>query len=115
MKGLTGKTAIVTGGGGGLGSAICARLAEEDVTVGVFDLNLDAASKVAKKIGKNAKAYAVDISDQQAVINAVAAFEKAHGQTDILVNNAGWDQVGNFLQTDKALWEKIVGINLWGP
>ncbi|MFT6559709.1 glucose 1-dehydrogenase [Sneathiella sp.] len=115
MKGLTGKTAIVTGGGGGLGSAICARLAEEGVTVGVFDLDFDAASEVAKKIGKNAKAYAVDISDQQAVINAVAAFEDAHGQTDILVNNAGWDQVGNFLQTDKALWEKIVGINLWGP
>ncbi len=115
MKGLAGKTAIVTGGGGGLGSAICARLAEEGCTVGIFDLNLEAAQKVAADVGENAAAYAVDISDQAAVMAGVAAFEDACGPTDILVNNAGWDKVGNFLETDKDLWEKIVNINLWGP
>ena len=115
MKGLAGKTAIVTGGGGGLGSAICARLAEEGCKVGVFDLDLDAAEKVAGDIGENATAYGVDISDQAAVMAGVKAFEDANGPTDILVNNAGWDKVGNFLDTDKDLWEKIVNINLWGP
>lgn len=115
MKGLAGKKAIVTGGGGGLGGAICARLAEEGVKVGVFDVNLESAQKVAAEIGSNAKAYKADISDQAAVIAAVAACEADQGPTDILVNNAGWDMVGNFLETDKALWEKIVGINLWGP
>ncbi|MCG8490261.1 MAG: glucose 1-dehydrogenase [Sneathiellales bacterium] len=115
MKGLTGKTAIVTGGGGGLGGAICARLAEEGVKVGVFDVDLESAEKVASEIGPLAKAYKADISDQAAVIAAVSACEADQGPTDILVNNAGWDMVGNFLETDKALWERIVGINLWGP
>lgn len=115
MKGLSGKTAIVTGGGGGLGTAICKRLAEEGCRIGVFDLNLDAAQETAAEIGKAACAFSVDISDLDAVKSAVAASEEKLGPTDILVNNAGWDQVGNFLQTDKALWEKIVGINLWGP
>lgn len=115
MKGLAGKNAIVTGGGGGLGSAICARLAEEGVNVGVFDLNFESAQKVADEIGGNAVAFQVDISDLSAVVKGVSAFERAVGHTDILVNNAGWDKVGNFLETDKALWEKIVAINLWGP
>ncbi len=115
MKGLQGKRAIVTGGGGGLGTAICKRLAEAGAIVGVFDLNKEAAEKVASEIGGSASAYAVDISDQAAVIAGVQAFEKDHGPADILVNNAGWDKVGNFLDTDKDLWEKIVGINLWGP
>jgi len=115
VKGLSGKTAIVTGGGGGLGTAICKRLTEEGCKVGVFDLNLETATKTAEEIGENASAFCVDISDLEAVKKVVAACEKAHGPTDILVNNAGWDQVGEFLKTDKALWEKIVGINLWGP
>lgn len=115
MKGLQGKRAIVTGGGGGLGTAICKRLAEEGVCVGVFDLDQSAAEKTAATLKTTGAAYAVDISDQEAVNAAVADFEAKHGPADILVNNAGWDKVGTFLETDKALWEKIVAINLWGP
>lgn len=115
MKGLAGKVAIVTGGGGGLGTAICKRLAEAGCKVGVFDLNLETATNTANAIGENAAAFAVDISDFEAVQAAVAECEGKLGATDILVNNAGWDKVGNFLDTDKALWETIVGINLWGP
>nr|WP_240953423.1 glucose 1-dehydrogenase [Sneathiella chinensis] len=112
---MAGKNAIITGGGGGLGRAICSRLAEEGVKVGVFDLNLEAAEKVAAQIGGQATAWQVDIADFDAVRVAVRAFEAAVGPTDILVNNAGWDKVGTFIDTDKPLWEKIVGINLWGP
>jgi 2-hydroxycyclohexanecarboxyl-CoA dehydrogenase len=115
VKGLEGKNAIVTGGGGGLGQAICARLAEAGCRVGVFDLNLESAQATAAGIGENALAYEVDISDLAAVQKGVQVFEDDFGPTDILVNNAGWDKVGNFLDTDKALWEKIVAINLWGP
>ena len=46
---------------------------------------------------------------------AVAAFEAKGGPTDILVNNAGWDKFAYFLDTDPALWEKIIAINLRGP
>jgi 2-hydroxycyclohexanecarboxyl-CoA dehydrogenase len=115
MRGLQGKTAIVTGGAGGIGSAICRRLAEEGVKVGVFDLRADAAGAVAAQIGNGASAHAVDITDHGAVATAVAAFEAHVGPTDILVNNAGWDKFAYFLDTDPELWGRIIAINLKGP
>ncbi len=115
MRGLKGKSAIVTGGAGGIGSAICRRLAEEGARVGVFDLNGEAAGQVAAAIGNGASAHACDITDHAAVGKAVAAFEAEGGPTDILVNNAGWDKFAYFLDTDPALWEKIIAINLKGP
>ena len=115
MRGLQGKTAIVTGGAGGIGSAICKRLAEEGVKVGVFDLRGEAAAKVAAGIGGGAVGQACDITDHAGVAAAVAAFEAKCGPTDILVNNAGWDKFAYFLDTDPALWEQIISINLRGP
>lgn len=115
MRGLKGKSAIVTGGAGGIGSAICRRLAEEGARVGIFDLNAEAAAKVAAEIGHGASGHAVDITDFAGVGRAVAAFESSGAPTDILVNNAGWDKFAYFLDTDPALWEKIIAINLKGP
>ena len=115
MRGLQGKTAIVTGGAGGIGSAICKRLAEEGLKVGVFDLRGEAAAKVAAGIGGGAVGQACDITDHAGVAAAVAAFEAKCGPTDILVNNAGWDKFAYFLDTDPALWEQIISINLRGP
>ncbi len=115
MRGLKDKTAIVTGGAGGIGSAICRRLAEEGCTVGVFDLRAEAAVKIAAEIGNGASAHGVDITDHAAVASGVAAFEVKCGPTDILVNNAGWDKFAYFLDTDPALWEQIIAINLKGP
>lgn len=115
MRGLRGKTAIVTGGAGGIGSAICRRLAEEGVRVGVLDLRPEAAEAVAAAIGNGAVALAADITDHAAVIETVAAFEGRVAPVDILVNNAGWDKFAWFLDTDPALWERIIAINLKGP
>jgi 2-hydroxycyclohexanecarboxyl-CoA dehydrogenase len=95
MRGLKGKTAIVTGGAAGIGAAIVKRFEEEGTRVVVFDLN--AQNKV-------------DITDYEAVKNAV---DQA-GPVDILVNNAGWDMFRPFLKTDPAFWQKIISINLVG-
>src|SRR5688572_10389325 len=95
MRGLKGKTAIVTGGAAGIGAAIVKRFEEEGTRVVVFDLN--AQNKV-------------DITDYEAVKNAVAQA----GPVDILVNNAGWDMFRPFLKTDPAFWQKIISINLVG-
>jgi 2-hydroxycyclohexanecarboxyl-CoA dehydrogenase len=95
MRGLKGKTAIVTGGAAGIGAAIVQRLHDEGVKTIVFDLN-----------GKPA----VDITDYDSVKNAV----EAAGPVDILVNNAGWDLFRPFLKTDPAFWQKIISINLVG-
>ena len=65
--------------------------------------------------GEVAENLAVDITDHAAVVAGVAAFESAVGPTDILVNNAGWDRFAYFLDTDPALWERIIAINLRGP
>ncbi len=118
MRGLKGKTAIVTGGGGGIGRAICLRLAQQGVTVGVFDKNADAAAATAdaaSAAGGRAIAQVVDITDYAAVAAAVAAFEQSAGPVDVLVNNAGWDKFAYFLETEPALWDQLIAINLKGP
>jgi 2-hydroxycyclohexanecarboxyl-CoA dehydrogenase len=114
MRGLEGKAAIVTGGAGGIGQAICRRLAQEGCRVGIFDRNGEAAAALAVELD-GASAHAVDITDADAVAKAVAAFEGKVGPTQILVNNAGWDHFGYFLDTDPGLWDKIIAINLKGP
>src|SRR5690606_36622308 len=102
----------------GIGAAICRRFAEEGTAVAVLDLNGKAAEEVAGEIraaGGKAKAYPVDLTVQEQVQATVAAVENDLGPIDILVNNAGWDRAAPFLKTDKALWDKIVAVNLYGP
>ena len=96
MRGLKGKTAIVTGGAAGIGAAIVERFRAEGTKVVVFDLK---------------GSPSVDITDYEAVKKAV----EAAGAVDILVNNAGWDMFKPFLKTDPAFWQKIIAINLVGP
>ncbi|HEY5899910.1 MAG TPA: SDR family oxidoreductase [Burkholderiales bacterium] len=96
MRGLKGKTAIVTGGAAGIGASIVERFKAEGTRVVVFDLKGDPS---------------VDITSYEAVQRAVADA----GPVDILVNNAGWDMFKPFLKTDPAFWQKIIGINLVGP
>ena len=118
MRGLAGKNALVTGGGAGIGRAICQRLGEEGAIVGVLDRDGPAARETADTIAAGdgqAVAYEADITDYDAIADAVSAFEAAAGPVDILVNNAGVDVAMPFLDTDTALWRRIVEINLFGP
>jgi len=117
MRGLDAKLAIVTGGGNGIGAAVCRRFAEEGAKVAIWDRDKDAADGVAKAIGADggvAEAFSCDITDFDAVTAALGETEAALGPVDILVNNAGWDVFRPFLKTDPALWEKIIDINLKG-
>ena len=118
MRGLTGKVVIVTGGAGGIGAALCRRFAAEGATIAIFDLNGEAAAALAAQLRAeqaNARAYTVDISNAARVEDVVAEVEHDLGPVDVLVNNAGWDHAARFLDTDPALWQKIIAINLVGP
>ena len=84
---LQGKLALVTGGGSGLGEAICTRFAEEGATVIVNDLRAEAAERVAAAVGGHAAPF--DVADSAAVADAFAKVAANHGRLDVLVNNAG--------------------------
>jgi 2-hydroxycyclohexanecarboxyl-CoA dehydrogenase len=107
MKRFDNQTVVVTGGGGGIGGATCRRFGSEGARVAVFDLNLEAAEKVAAAIradGGAAEAFKCDITDRPSVDAAVAAAEAKLGPIDVLVNNAGWDVFKPFTKTEPAQW-----------
>ena len=117
MKGLDGKVALVTGGGGGIGTALCRRLAAEGAKVAVLDRDEAAGARTAAGIaaaGGIAKAFACDITDHAGVAAAAAAAEAALGPAEILINKAGWDVFRPFLKTTPEEWQKLIAINLTG-
>jgi 3-oxoacyl-[acyl-carrier protein] reductase len=85
---LAGRVAVVTGGGAGIGAAICRRFAAVGAEVAVLDLSLDAARETVAGIG-GGLAVAADVGDSAAVDRAIADVERDLGPLDILVNNAG--------------------------
>lgn len=117
MRGLQGKTVIVTGGGGGIGGATCRRFAEAGAHVAVLDRDADAAGRVAEAIaaaGGRAEPLACDITDRASVDAALASAEAALGPVAVLVNNAGWDVFRPFVESTPEEWERLIAINLVG-
>src|SRR3954463_4593996 len=85
---LQGKVAAVTGGGAGIGAAICRRLAAEGAAVAALDIALPSAQRTVEAMG-GGLAVVADVSDSAAVDRAIAQVERELGPLDILVNNAG--------------------------
>lgn len=115
MRGLKGKVIVVTGGGGGIGSATCLRFAEEGARVVVADIGGEAAARVVDEIrstGGEAVAMVVNLVDYEATCAAVAKVEAEFGPIDVLVNNVGWDIFVPFLKSEPDFWSKIIDINL---
>jgi 2-hydroxycyclohexanecarboxyl-CoA dehydrogenase len=109
---LEGRTALVTGGGSGIGAATCRRLAAEGAAVAVTDVNLEPAREVAAEI--DGGAYELDVRSTDSIRDAVSAVEKEVGPIDVLVNNAGVDEFAFFVNTDEALWDRLIAVNLRG-
>jgi len=115
---LTGKTAIVTGAGSGIGAAIAKELARAGAHVLVQDLNLETANAAADAIqGKDGSASAIggDVREPAAAKAAVDALLASHGRIDILVNNAGVQYVAPIDDYPLEQWERLIGILLTAP
>nr|WP_294950065.1 glucose 1-dehydrogenase [uncultured Mucilaginibacter sp.] len=113
MFSLLNKTAVITGGGSGIGRAIALLFAKQGAAVHIIELNSDAATGVVEEIaatGGQAKAYAANVADQQAVLSVFAEI----GKVDILVNNAGIAHIGNLENTAEADLDRIYNVNIKG-
>ena len=105
---MNGGIVVVTGAAGGIGSAICRRMAAGGYRVAATDLHVDQCQALAREL--NGSAHALDVTDAA----ASAALAAELGEVAVVVNNAGWDRFMPFLETTPELWEKLLRINLFG-
>jgi len=111
------RVAIVTGGGRGIGRAVCVNMAKEGATIAIPDINLDAAKETVdmiKRDGGEAMALKVDVTRKPEVQTMVADALKAYRQIDVLVNNAGIDIKGAVTELEESTWDEIMDLNLKG-
>lgn len=113
MFSLKGKSAIITGGGSGIGKAISMLFARQGAHVHIIELNADAATQTVNDIkeeGGNANAYGCDVSNQEAVITTFNEI----GAIDILVNNAGIAHIGKADTTTEEDFTRVFNVNVKG-
>ena len=115
MSRFQGKVALVTGGGGGIGSAIARRLASEGAHVVVTDVNAEAAESVAVEIrgaGHKASAIAANIAKAAECHGLVKQVLAANGAVNVLVNNAGINRRGNIMAISEDDWDVTFAVNI---
>ena len=117
---LTGKVAVVTGGGDGIGRASCEILAAAGASVVVSDLSVDKAKAVAEDIianGGRSASIGCDVSDSDALVKLIDFAVETFGTVNILVNNAGIGGGGREdpFKIDRAYVERIYAINVFAP
>ena len=111
------RVAVVTGGGSGMGRAICRHLAEQGRKVAVLDINGDTALEVAKELegdGFTAAGIQVDVSDRSAVDAALGEVRTSLGRVEIMVTSAGIEGFSEFLDITPEQWDRMVAVNLSG-
>jgi NAD(P)-dependent dehydrogenase (short-subunit alcohol dehydrogenase family) len=118
MEALTGKVVLVTGGGRGLGAAICESLAEAGAIVIAADIRMDLAEPLMQQLrdrGLEAYALSLDITDEEQIQAGIQKIVDQHGKVDVLVNNAGTDLTVSIEEMGVDDWDRILSVNLRAP
>lgn len=108
-----GRVILVTGGGAGIGAAICRTLADRGWRVAVTDVDRVAAERVAAAIG--GVGLALDVTDRASIVAAADAAEAALGPIDAWVSNAGVSTMARFVDITESEWDRNVDVNAKGP
>lgn len=113
---LSGRHVLVTGASRGIGASIAAALAAEGATVSLLGRDAARLAEVAAEVGGAGRALpiAADVTDAAVVKEAFATARRQFGPVHILINNAGQAAAAKFTETDEALWNRIIGVNLTG-
>lgn len=113
---LTTRHALITGASRGIGAAIAAALAADGAQVSLIGRDAARLAEVSNSIGGADRAIpiAADITDSQSVRDAFAVARRRFGPVQILINNAGQAAAAKFADTDEALWNRVLGVNLTG-
>jgi NAD(P)-dependent dehydrogenase (short-subunit alcohol dehydrogenase family) len=112
---LEGRTALVTGGGRGIGREVALAFAREGARVAVAARTVDEITAVAAECGGGAIAIPLDVTDEAACAAAVERVERELGGLDVLVNNAGVAVSHKFTDVDTETWRRILAVDLDGP
>jgi NAD(P)-dependent dehydrogenase (short-subunit alcohol dehydrogenase family) len=113
---LKGKTALITGGGTGIGAAITRRFVAEGMKVCISGRRKELLQQVAASLPpKSVVIYAGDVTSFEDATRMVEKALTINGKLDVLVNNAGTDPPGTVTDIDPVLWRKVIDINLTGP
>ncbi len=112
---MDGRVALVTGATGGIGAAICRRLAEDGATVVVTDLDAERCAAAAKELpGGRAVGLGLDVSDEPAWQDVVATVADRLGGLHVVVNNAGVAEMVDVETETLATWERVIGVTQRG-
>jgi 3-oxoacyl-[acyl-carrier protein] reductase len=109
---FSGKVALVTGAGRGIGKAIAGALAGSGAAVAVNDIDTASAERTAGELGRGARAFPADVADPGAVARLVDDVVAHYGRLDILVNNAGIEPKAPILELSIDDWQRTLDVNL---
>lgn len=115
---LKGRVVLVTGGGRGLGEAVCQSLSTAGASVVVADIRQELAQKVAQAIcsdGREAIPLLLDVTDEHQAAAALQKITAQYGRLDALINNAGVDVTLSIEELPITDWDRILAVNLRGP
>jgi len=111
---LNGKTALITGGGRGIGRSIALAFAHQGARIAVAARTAEQVKEVAQEIGSGAIGLVCDVSDPESVTRMFADMRERLGEADILVNNAGIAESATIVTTTDELWHRHLAVNLSG-